>query len=105
MLDLGKLYIIKKRIIMKKILAFALLTSVLWATTVTFKGEEVTLNSKGLKIGDTAPVFMAVNKDFMEVSVGGVKNKVQVIAFIPSFDSGTCKLETIAFNQKIYKEN
>ncbi len=88
---------------MKKILALALLTSVVWATTVTFKGEEVTLNSKGLKVGDTAPAFMAVNKDFMEVSVGGAKDKVQVIAFLPSFDSGVCKLETLAFNEKISK--
>lgn len=88
---------------MKKIFALVLVSSVVWATSVTFKGEEVTLNSKGLKIGDTAPVFMAVNKDFMEVRVGGVKDKVQVIAFVPSFDTGICKLETIAFNEKISK--
>ncbi|MBT8349004.1 MAG: thiol peroxidase [Sulfurovum sp.] len=86
---------------MKKILILVLLTASLWATTVTFKGEEVTLNSKGLKIGMDAPVFMAVTKEFSEVEVGGKKNKVQVIAFIPSFDTSTCKLETMAFNEKI----
>jgi len=88
---------------MKKILALALLSSTLWATTVTFKGEEVTLNSKGLKVGQDAPVFTVVNKDFMEETVGGKSDKVQVIAFIPSFDTGVCKLETIAFNEKISK--
>lgn len=86
---------------MKSILAIVLLSSVLWATTVTFKGDEVTLNSKGLKVGQDAPVFTVVNKNFAEVTVGGKRDKVQVVAFIPSFDSGTCKLETIAFNNKI----
>ena len=88
---------------MKKILTLVLLTSFMWATTVSFKGEEVTLNSKGLKVGMDAPSFMAVTKDFTEVVVGGKKDKVQVIAFIPSFDTSTCKLETMAFNQKISK--
>lgn len=91
---------------MKKILAFVLVSSLVWGTwgtEVTFKGEEVILNSNGLKVGAMAPAFMAVNKDFMEVSVGGAKDKVQVIAFVPSFDTGTCKLETIAFNEKISK--
>ncbi len=88
---------------MKKILVLVLLSSALWATTVTFKGDEVTLNSNGLKVGMEAPVFTVVDKDFQEVNVGGKKKKVQVIAFIPSFDSGVCRLETITFNKKISK--
>lgn len=88
---------------MKSILVFTLLTAALWATTVTFKGDEVTLNSNGLKVGQDAPVFRVVNKDFMEETVGGKSDKVQVIAFIPSFDTGVCKLETIAFNEKVSK--
>lgn len=86
---------------MKNILLFFLFTSLLCSTTVTFKGEEVTLNSKGLKIGMDAPVFTAVNKDFREVTVGGKQDHIQVIAFIPSFDTDTCKLETMAFNSKV----
>jgi len=86
---------------MKKIFTLILFSSVVWANTVTFKGEEVTLNSKGLKVGQDAPEFFAVSKNFNEVTVGGKKDKVQVIAFIPSFDTDTCKLETIAFNKKI----
>jgi len=88
---------------MKNILTLVLLSSLVWASTVTFKGEEVTLNSKGLQIGMDAPVFTAVNKDFVEMTVGGKKDKVQVIAFIPSFDSDVCKRETIAFNEKVSK--
>lgn len=88
---------------MKNLLVIILLTSSMWATTVTFKGEEVTLNSNGLKVGDIAPVFTTVNKNFMEVTVGGKSDKVQVIAFVPSFDTGVCRLETLAFNEKISK--
>lgn len=91
---------------MKKILTLVLLSSLVWGTwgtEVTFKGEQVILNSNGLKVGAMAPAFIAVNKDFMEVTVGGVKDKVQVIAFVPSFDTSTCKLETIAFNKKVSK--
>ncbi|WP_309496163.1 thiol peroxidase [Sulfurovum sp.] len=88
---------------MKKIFVLVLLTSALWSATVTFKGDEVTLNSNGLKVGMKAPVFTVVDKDFQEVNVGGKKKKVQVIAFIPSFDSAVCRMETIAFNQKISK--
>jgi len=76
-----------------------------WATTVTFKGKEVTLNGTTLKVGMDAPIFAAVNKDLTEVQVGGKQDKVQVIAFVPSLDTGVCKLEAIAFNEKISKMN
>ena len=86
---------------MKKTLIFIVLSSLVLANTITFKGDEVTLNSKGIKVGEDAPEFTVVSKDFTEVKVGGKKDKVQVIAFLPSFDSSTCKLETIAFNNKV----
>ncbi len=91
---------------MKKIWVVLLFSSLVWGTwgtEVTFKGEKVVLNSNGLKVGAKAPAFIAVNKDFMEVSIGGATQKVQVIAFVPSFDSEVCKLETIAFNKKVSK--
>jgi len=88
---------------MKKFLILLLVTSSLWSTTVTFKGEEVTLNSKGLQVGDEAPSFQAVDKGFQEVTIGGKKDKIQIVAFVPSFDTGICRLETIAFNEKISK--
>lgn len=89
---------------MKNILIVGLLTlSSVWATTVAFQGKEVTLNSNGLKVGMKAPVFATVNKDLAEVMVGGKNDKIQVIAFVPSLDTGVCKLETMAFNEKISK--
>jgi len=88
---------------MKKVLVTALLSVCVWASPTTFKGEEVVLNSKGLSVGAKAPSFHAVNKSFEEVVVGGKSNKIQVIAFVPSFDTDTCRLETLAFNDKVAK--
>jgi len=88
---------------MKKLVVMIFLSASLWASTVTFKGEEVTLNSKGLSVGMDAPVFPAVTKEFQEIMVGGKSDKIQVIGFIPSFDTDICKLETLAFNEKISK--
>ncbi|MDQ7084658.1 MAG: thiol peroxidase [Sulfurovum sp.] len=87
----------------KSLLLLLVLSSSLLATTVTFQGKEVTLNSKGLAVGADAPQFMAVSKDLVEVSIGGKEDKVQVIAFVPSLDTGVCKLETINFNKNISK--
>jgi thiol peroxidase len=87
---------------MKRIsVIWVLLTSFALATTVAFHGVEVTLNSNGLKVGDDAPVFYTTTIDLEEMAIGGKKDKIQVIAFIPSLDTGICKLETIAFNKKI----
>lgn len=87
---------------MKRVVIILILmaTSML-ARDVTFNDVPVTLNSNGLKIGDKAPVFNAVNVDMEEVVVGGKKDKVQVIAFVPSLNTGTCQLETVEFNKKV----
>jgi len=87
---------------MKKIgLILLLVASMAFGKTVTFNGVEVTLNSNGLKVGDSAPMFNATTIDFEDTVVGGKKNKVQVIAFIPSLDTKACRLEAIEFNQRI----
>jgi thiol peroxidase len=87
---------------MKKIiLALSFLVSLSFATTVSFNDVEVTLNSNGLKVGDDAPAFVATNIDFQDVIVGGKKDKIQILAFVPSLDTNTCELEAIAFNKKM----
>lgn len=89
---------------MKKIvLVFGLLVSYVFASTVTFNNVPVTLNSDGLNVGDKAPTFYAVDIEFKEAEVGGEKDKVQVIAFIPSLDTAVCRLEAIRFNREIGK--
>ena len=78
-----------------------LLSSLAFATVVSFNGIKVTLNSDGLNIGDDAPVFIATNVELEDTVVGGQKAEIQVLAFVPSLDTGTCALETIAFNKKV----
>ena len=81
----------------------AMICATTWATNVTFQGKKVELNGSGLNIGDKAPLFMAVDENLKEIKVGGQNSKIQVIAFVPSLDTGVCKLETIEFNKKISK--
>lgn len=89
---------------MKKIiLTLLVFSSLVFASTVTFNGTEVTLNSNGLKVGDKAPVFNATTIDFEDTQVGGKQDKIQMIAFIPSLNTATCQLEVIEFNKKIAK--
>lgn len=91
----------------KLLLILTICLTFIYGTTVAYEGKKVTLNSDGMEIGDKSPFFLAVTKDLKEVFVGGKKrNKIQIIAFVPSLDTGVCKLETLAFNRKIkYMEN
>jgi len=89
---------------MKKIgLMLIAAVSLAFGTIVSFNGAPVTLNSNGLKVGDLAPRFNATTIDFEDTVVGGKKNRVQVIAFVPSLDTRACRLETIEFNKQIAK--
>ena len=86
---------------MKKIgLTLIFLVTAAFGTMVSFNGMDVTLNSNGLKVGDDAPEFVATTINFQDTVVGGKKDKIQVLAFVPSLDTNTCELETIAFNKK-----
>lgn len=87
---------------MKKIiLVLFTLSSLAFASNVSFNGIAVTLNSNGLKVGDYAPQFTATSVELEDVVIGGKQDRIQVIAFIPSLDTATCKLEAIEFNRKI----
>ncbi|VVM17443.1 Thiol peroxidase, Tpx-type (EC [uncultured Gammaproteobacteria bacterium] len=70
-----------------------------------FLEHKVVTNSQGLKIGDDAPKFIVISNDLKEVTVGGAKSKVQIIAFVPSIDTDTCALETVYFNKRVAKMN
>ena len=87
---------------MKKIsVLLVLFTSLTFATTIAFNGMEVISNGKGLKVGANAPTFYTTTINFEDMIVGGQKDKIQIIAFVPSLDTGTCRLETIEFNKKV----
>jgi thiol peroxidase len=63
--------------------------------------HKVVSNNGGLMIGDDAPEFVVVLNNLKEVTVGGVKDKVQIIAFVPSIDTGICVLEKVYFNKRV----
>jgi thiol peroxidase len=69
------------------------------AETVTLKGNPVTLAGPTLQVGVDAPVACDVKSDLSERSVGGKKEKVQLIITVPSLDTPVCETETKKFNE------
>ena len=69
--------------------------------TITFKGNPVTIEDKGFKVGDKFPNFKAVNKDLADFSLEDVKGKVVALNVFPSIDTGVCALQTIRFNKEV----
>lgn len=71
--------------------------------TVTVGGNTVSLAGNELSVGDLAPVVELVGKDLEMVKVGGSSDFIQVIASVPSLDTGVCATETRKFNENIAK--
>lgn len=67
---------------------------------VMFKGSLVSLEGRGLGVGDVAPEFVLADKDLKDFSVGGAKPYVQLLSFVPSIDTGVCQAQTKAFNER-----
>lgn len=74
--------------------------------TVTVGGNTVNLSGTELKVGDNAPAVEVVGKDLSTIKVGGKSDKIQILAVVPSLDTGVCATETRKFNQNMAgKEN
>ena len=68
---------------------------------VTLNGEAVKLVGDELSVGDYAPEVELVLADLKTLKVGGSSEKIQVIATVPSLDTGVCAMETKKFNEKM----
>ena len=66
--------------------------------TTMFKGTTVNLAGNEINVGDKAPVVTAIGTDLSDVEIGGAKDSVQLLVFIPSLDTATCAAETRRFN-------
>nr|WP_320050789.1 thiol peroxidase [uncultured Desulfuromonas sp.] len=66
---------------------------------ITFKGNPVTLLGPDIKVGDAAPDFKVVDNGLQPVTLETAKGKVQLIAVVPSIDTGVCDTMTRKFNQ------
>ncbi|WP_174614045.1 thiol peroxidase [Virgibacillus ihumii] len=70
---------------------------------VTFQQEPVTLLGNEISAGDKAPDFKVLSNDLQEVSLDDYKDKVKLIAAVPSVDTGVCSDETKRFNEEADK--
>jgi thioredoxin-dependent peroxiredoxin len=66
---------------------------------VTFQGNPLTLIGNGLKAGDKAPMFTALDKDLKPVSLSDFKEKIKIISVTPSLDTPVCNLQATKFNK------
>ncbi|WP_321531659.1 thiol peroxidase [uncultured Desulfuromonas sp.] len=66
---------------------------------ITFKGNAVTLVGPDINVGDAAPDFKVVDNGLQPVTLESAKGKVQLIAVVPSIDTGVCDTMTRKFNQ------
>ncbi|MBM3248903.1 MAG: thiol peroxidase [Candidatus Omnitrophica bacterium] len=70
------------------------------ADQVTLKGKPVTLLGNELKPKDKAPDFKVLDNNLNEVELGKFKNKIKVIASVPSLDTPICDLQIKRFNDE-----
>jgi thioredoxin-dependent peroxiredoxin len=67
---------------------------------ITFKGNPMTLLGPGLRAGDAAPDFIAVDNGLAAVSLSSYAGKIKIISAVPSLDTPVCDTETRRFNQE-----
>lgn len=67
---------------------------------VTFKGNPLTLVGNEVKVGDSAPDFMAFANDLSPVSLYSYKGKPIIISSVPSLDTPICDMSTRRFNEE-----
>lgn len=74
-------------------------------TTVTLKGNPVTISGKLPRKGDAAPEFTLTAKDLSDVTLKNYAGKRKVLNIVPSLDTPTCQQSTRVFNQKASEMN
>lgn len=68
---------------------------------VTLEGEPVTLLGPGLRAGDDAPEFMAVDKDSNPISLSLFRGRPCLVSVVPSLDTPVCAAQTRRFNEEV----
>ncbi|WP_425451840.1 thiol peroxidase [Candidatus Colwellia aromaticivorans] len=63
----------------------------------------VTLLGTQINIGDEAPNFKVVDKNFTPVHLSDFKEQTLLISVVPSLDTGVCSLQTKRFNEEAAK--
>jgi len=67
---------------------------------VTLKGSPLTLIGKDIQVGQKAPDFKVLDSELKEVTLDAFKNKIKIIASVPSLDTPICDLQIKRFNDE-----
>ena len=67
---------------------------------VTFRGNPVTLSGPGIKVGQPAPDFSAVDTSLGTAKLADARGKVLILSSVPSLDTPVCDTETRRFNEE-----
>ncbi len=70
---------------------------------VTMKGDPITLIGPELKVGDRAPEFGAVDREWNTVSLSDFSGRPVLISAMVSVDTSVCSVQTTRFNQEADK--
>lgn len=63
----------------------------------------VTLLGTQVNIGEKAPNFKVVDKNFLPVQLADFKDQTILISVVPSLDTGVCSIQTKRFNEEAAK--
>ncbi len=69
----------------------------------TVKNDPITLVGEELRVGQKAPDFKVLDHDLAEVTLDKFRNKIKLIATVPSLDTPVCDLEIKRFNDEAAK--
>ena len=67
---------------------------------VKANNKYVTLLGTQVSIGEQAPDFKVVDKNFAPVQLSDFKNQTILISVVPSLDTGVCSIQTKRFNEE-----
>jgi len=70
------------------------------ARSVKFKGNQLTLAGRSIRIGKPAADFKVISGDLQEVRLGDFKGKFKVLTSFPSLDTPVCDLQVKEFNKR-----
>ena len=70
---------------------------------IMVKGNPVTLLGEEVSVGQKTQDFKVLNTSMEEVTLSSFKNKIKLIASVPSLDTPVCDLEIKRFNDEAAK--
>jgi thiol peroxidase len=67
---------------------------------VSLKGKPLTLEGKGVRVGQAAPDAVAVANDMSDRRLSEYRGKTVILSTVPSLETAVCDKETRTFNER-----